>query len=164
MDWKINFSNGLEMEWVNRSISRISEIAADSCYQDNIRPTSIAFRREKQPWYSGEICADLWRIGKLIYSGDLESLIEQLMFDLIDDHKEADYHPDITDAIDPDDLKEMDSDLEDALDDAGADPLDVMKALLDPEDFLRDFDRKMQPFTQDAAELDPAELWKGFGI
>ena len=164
MDWKINYSNGLEMEWINRNISRISEIAADACYQENIRPTEISFRREGQPWYSGEICADLWRTGKLIYTGDLESLISQLMFDLIDDNNDPGYYPGITDAIDPDDQAEIDADLEDALDDMAGDPLDMMKALLDPEDFLQEFERKMQPFTQDAAELDPAELWKGFGI
>lgn len=88
---------------------------------------------------------------------------DQLDFD---DHPETEeqFNPDITDAIDPADQAEIDADLEDALDDMAGDPLDMMKALLDPEDFLRDFDRKMQPFTQDTAELDPSELWKGFGI
>ena len=82
----------------------------------------------------------------------------------ITDHRYDYCQPDITDAIDPDDLAEIDADLEDALDDVAGDPLDMMKALLEPEDFLQEFERKMQPFTQDAAELDPAELWKGFGI
>lgn len=68
------------------------------------------------------------------------------------------------DAIPPEDLEEMNSDLEDALDDASADPLDMMKALLDPEEYLRKLDERLTIWGQDTADLDPAELWKGFGI
>lgn len=84
----------------------------------------------------------------------------------IDDHPEMEeqFNPCITDAIPPEDLEKMDSDLEDALDDANADPLDMMKALLDPEEYLRKMYERLTIWGQDTAELDPAELWKGFGI
>lgn len=78
----------------------------------------------------------------------------------ITDHRYDYCQPDITDAIDPADLAEIDADLEDALDDMAGDPLDMMQALLDPEDYLRKMDEQLTIWSQDTEELDPAELWK----
>lgn len=74
------------------------------------------------------------------------------------------YYPAIDNVIPPDDLEEMDADLEDALDDIAGDPLDMLEALLDPEEYLLKMEEKLTIWSQDAEELDPAELWKGFGI
>ena len=75
--------------------------------------------------------------------------LDQLDFD---DHPEMEeqFNPDITDAIPPEDLKEMDEDL--------------TAALMDPEEYLRKLDERLTIWGQDTADLDPAELWKGFGI
>lgn len=51
------------------------------------------------------------------------------------------YRPGITDAIPPEEWEEE-----------------------DPAEVLRDLDERLQLLSQDTADLDPAELWKGFGI
>lgn len=141
------------------------------------RPVKVACRKDfEAEWYYESVTITEWKGMCRVFDGE-EKALYMIMDSVSDSYLEPEYRkehlsnlygeqhrPDYSDAIDPDDLEDMDSDLEDALDDMAGDPLDMMKAMLDPEDFLQEFERKMQPFTQDAAELDPAELWKGFGI
>ena len=177
MDWKICYNNDMILEFYGRSISQIADVAACPCKADECRPVKIACctDHENDSWFEEEIDWSFWRSCRRLFANwDFDTLIwhmldcvqnDYLLPDYTREYHELEedpcYKPDVSDAFDPDDLEDMDADLEDALDDVGGDPLDMMKALLDPEDFLREFDRKLQPFTQDAAELDPAELWKG---
>ena len=170
MDWRISFDNDVVGELYDRSMAETARLAAEMCEADNSRVSAVAVRKTaNDDWYEENVTFSEWTDLLRVFE-DTEHAIYLILDSVCDSYLEPVYYaehllsPGITDAIPPEDLEDIDSDLEDALDDMAGDPLDMMKALLDPEDFLQEFERKMQPFTQDAAELDPAELWKGFGI
>ena len=173
LEFKINFINGVQM--IHHDIEELLS-AADLEHVPGVNyVTSVAVQDASESyanWYISQIY-DRYMAPRDAFDSLFETIQDLLESDVyfLNEVEAAQsqirgrrYHPDGEDAFDPDDLEDMESDLEDALDDVAGDPLDMMKALLDPEDFLQEFERKMQPFTQDAAELDPAELWKGFGI
>lgn len=172
MDWRISFDNDVIAERYGRSMKGTARSAAEMCEADNSRVSAVAVRKTSNDgWYEESVTFSEWAVLLRVF-GDLEQSIYLILERVCDGYLESVYHaeclqqnsPGITDAIPPEDLEEMDADLEDALDDMAGDPLDMLEALLDPEEYLRKMDERLTIWGQDTAELDPAELWKGFGI
>lgn len=158
LEFKINFINGVQLQ--HRNIEELLS-AADLEHVPGVNyVTSVAVQDASESyanWYRGQI------YDRYMSPRDAFDSLFEMMLDLLDSDvyfldevaaaqtqiRGRHYQPDITDAIDPEDLKDMD--------DIAADPLS-------PQEEQRIWEKFEREFSQDPAELDPAELWKGFGI